>query len=447
MNCVLVAVGDKAKAAEHFDRSLDRKADVSAAVLTGGDLDLCTTKTIVGRRSVATPPARPRNSFSPSSSTSRLGCVDARASTTESPAHALRPPRPLVPSFFLAPSSASEVRVAGGNRPCRCRRRSERQARGDRVRRRRRRDPRRVRGDHAATSNRHGRVRERREDRARDRARPSWSPTPSSTLPFGLEYARTRARRARPTPAPRDGGTARRRTEDAGKQEEGFTVARRRTRSARTAARGRPRDERAKNDASPQSQKRGRRKPPSTTLRGINTRARTLSPRSRRSKKLETANAELGARRERRRAMITRPPPSPVRSEEREARLRPAPVAPRPPRSVFRMRAREGWGWAGWAATKARGGGAGDLIGHAGAAARVRRGGRERVRARALERAIGGQGGGGEAPGVARDGAAAHRKNRRRGYARRCAPRARDLRRARGTPSASSRRRARRREG
>ena len=46
---VLVAVGDKAKAAEHFDRSLDRKADVSAAVLTGGDLDLCTTKTIVGR--------------------------------------------------------------------------------------------------------------------------------------------------------------------------------------------------------------------------------------------------------------------------------------------------------------------------------------------------------------------------------------------------------------
>ena len=46
---VLVAVGDKAKAAEHFDRSLDRKADVSAAALTGGDLDLCTTKTIVGR--------------------------------------------------------------------------------------------------------------------------------------------------------------------------------------------------------------------------------------------------------------------------------------------------------------------------------------------------------------------------------------------------------------
>jgi hypothetical protein len=46
---VLVAVGDKAKAAEHFDRSLDRKADVSAAALTGGDLDLCTTKTILGR--------------------------------------------------------------------------------------------------------------------------------------------------------------------------------------------------------------------------------------------------------------------------------------------------------------------------------------------------------------------------------------------------------------
>lgn len=46
---VLVAVGDKAKAAEHFDRSLDRKADVSAAALTCGDLDLCTTKTVVGR--------------------------------------------------------------------------------------------------------------------------------------------------------------------------------------------------------------------------------------------------------------------------------------------------------------------------------------------------------------------------------------------------------------
>ena len=46
---VLVAVGDKAKAAAHFDRSLDRKADVSAAALTGGDLDLCTTKTILGR--------------------------------------------------------------------------------------------------------------------------------------------------------------------------------------------------------------------------------------------------------------------------------------------------------------------------------------------------------------------------------------------------------------
>ena len=44
-----VAVGDKAKAAEHFDRSLDRKADVSTAALSGGDLDLCTTKTVVGR--------------------------------------------------------------------------------------------------------------------------------------------------------------------------------------------------------------------------------------------------------------------------------------------------------------------------------------------------------------------------------------------------------------
>jgi hypothetical protein len=46
---VLVAIGDKAKSAKHFDRSLDWKADVSGASLTGGDLDLSTTRTIVGR--------------------------------------------------------------------------------------------------------------------------------------------------------------------------------------------------------------------------------------------------------------------------------------------------------------------------------------------------------------------------------------------------------------
>lgn len=46
---MLVAVGDKAKDVEHLDRSLDRKVDVSTAALTGGDLVLSTTKTVVGR--------------------------------------------------------------------------------------------------------------------------------------------------------------------------------------------------------------------------------------------------------------------------------------------------------------------------------------------------------------------------------------------------------------
>ena len=46
---VLVATGDKSKAAMHFDRSLDRKAKGSGATLVGPDVDITTTKTIVGR--------------------------------------------------------------------------------------------------------------------------------------------------------------------------------------------------------------------------------------------------------------------------------------------------------------------------------------------------------------------------------------------------------------
>jgi hypothetical protein len=46
---VLVATGDKSKAAAHFDRSLDRKTAVSGATLTGPDIAMTTTKTVVGR--------------------------------------------------------------------------------------------------------------------------------------------------------------------------------------------------------------------------------------------------------------------------------------------------------------------------------------------------------------------------------------------------------------
>jgi|MDSW01.2.fsa_nt_gb hypothetical protein len=46
---VLIAKCDKSRDAKHFDRSTDRKADVTNAELAGPDVELRLNKTVVGR--------------------------------------------------------------------------------------------------------------------------------------------------------------------------------------------------------------------------------------------------------------------------------------------------------------------------------------------------------------------------------------------------------------
>lgn len=46
---VLVALGDKSHEAKHLNRSTDKKADVTTAVLEAGDISLTLVKTTVGR--------------------------------------------------------------------------------------------------------------------------------------------------------------------------------------------------------------------------------------------------------------------------------------------------------------------------------------------------------------------------------------------------------------
>ena len=138
------------------------------------------------------------------------------------------------------------------------------------------------------------------------------------TLPFGLEYRFELPRDApRPAPAPRDGkdGKKAQKTPGSKKKAAGTPGA-----AKRAAARG---DDvadvaakRAKNDASPQSEKGGVALAFDDASASPNARARTQDALEA-AKKLETANAELRARLER--AEKVRDASAAEREEEREA--------------------------------------------------------------------------------------------------------------------------------